>query len=424
MTTKPRILTRRELYDLIWATPMSTLAADFGVSDRGLAKICERHRVTGPTRGYWAKLAAGKKVKQSIFREVDDPALNRIIINPSLAQLPEGMEEVLKAARAERVARRSLPLEEPSSAFEIIEQPHKAIAATARSLRKSKQDKWGVVSAFGDGMCGIAVHQRTAERVISFLHKLATDLQDRGLLLVPEGQRMALMVGPDKIAFTVTERSRSEKHEPTAEELELQAKYDERAGRARRRNDWSDYTLFGKKAYPEIDTVYLGQLVFSVDGYSQGLRRTFADGKTQTVERLLPDIVSQLEVLLANEKAQREEREERERQWAEMSRRRDLAKRRKDREQKRIEYLRGLVELQREAADIRAWLASLPADKKENEATDLGRMLAWASERLSMLDQATTIDAAKATLNGMPLFPEVDELHDPLGDPPEQRGYW
>lgn len=351
MTTKPRVLSRRELYDLIWATPMSKLAAEFGISDRGLAKICERHRVTGPTRGYWAKLAAGKKVRQSIFREVNDPVLNRIIINSSLADLPEGMEEVLETARAERIARRSLPAEEPAAAFEIVEQPHKAIAATARSLRKSKPNSWGVVSAVGDGMCGITVHQRTAERVISFLHQLATLLQERGLQLIPDGQRMSLAIGPDKIAFTVTERSRGEKHEPTAEDLELQAQYDERAERARRRNDWSDSTLFGKKAYPEIDIVYLGQLAFSVEGYSHGLRRTFADGKTQTVERLLPDIVSQLEVLLANEKARREEREERERQWAEMSRRRDLAKRRKEREQKRIEMLRAAGEAFPEAVD-------------------------------------------------------------------------
>lgn len=352
MTAKPRILTRRELYDLVWATPISKLAADFGISDRGLAKICERHRVTGPTRGYWAKLAAGKKVKQSIFREVNDPDLNRIIINSSLANLPEGMEEVLKTARAERIARRAQPVEEPAVAFAIVEQPHEAVAATARSLRKSKPNGWGVVSAVGDGMCGITVHQRTVERVISFLHDLSTRLQERGLQLIPDGQRMSLAVGSDKIAFTLAERSRGERHEPTAEELELQAKYDERAERARRRNDWSDYTLFGKKAYPGIDIVYSGQLAFSIEGYSHGLRRTFADGKTQTVERLLPDIVSQLAVLLANEKARREEREERERLWAEMARRRDLAKRRKDREQKRIEYLRELVELQREAADI------------------------------------------------------------------------
>jgi len=36
-------LTRQELYDFVWSTPMTKLAKDFGLSDVGLAKICERH---------------------------------------------------------------------------------------------------------------------------------------------------------------------------------------------------------------------------------------------------------------------------------------------------------------------------------------------------------------------------------------------
>lgn len=36
---------------------MSTLAIEFGISDRGLAKVCGRHRIPVPPRGYWAKVA-------------------------------------------------------------------------------------------------------------------------------------------------------------------------------------------------------------------------------------------------------------------------------------------------------------------------------------------------------------------------------
>ena len=71
-------LTRQELYDLVWSTPMTKLAESFGLSDVGLAKICDRHRVPTPPRGYWAKKDAGKKVKQTIFVNVDDPLLDRI----------------------------------------------------------------------------------------------------------------------------------------------------------------------------------------------------------------------------------------------------------------------------------------------------------------------------------------------------------
>jgi hypothetical protein len=38
------------------------VARQLGISDRGLAKICVRHAVPFPPRGYWAKVAAGKVV--------------------------------------------------------------------------------------------------------------------------------------------------------------------------------------------------------------------------------------------------------------------------------------------------------------------------------------------------------------------------
>jgi len=65
-------LTRRELYDLVWARPMMHVAAQFGVTGTGLAKICERYAIPTPPRGYWAKLQHGKKVKQEPFVEVED----------------------------------------------------------------------------------------------------------------------------------------------------------------------------------------------------------------------------------------------------------------------------------------------------------------------------------------------------------------
>src|SRR5882724_5149557 len=47
-------LSRAELYDRVWTTPMRTLAAEFGSSDVGLLKLCHRHQVPTPPRGYWA----------------------------------------------------------------------------------------------------------------------------------------------------------------------------------------------------------------------------------------------------------------------------------------------------------------------------------------------------------------------------------
>jgi len=57
-------LTRDELYTLVWAEPMTTLARQYGLSDRGLAKLCDRKGIPTPGRDYWAKL-------QSIHRQIN-----------------------------------------------------------------------------------------------------------------------------------------------------------------------------------------------------------------------------------------------------------------------------------------------------------------------------------------------------------------
>lgn len=36
-------LSRKELYDFIWNTPITKLAKEYGLSDVGLAKLCKRH---------------------------------------------------------------------------------------------------------------------------------------------------------------------------------------------------------------------------------------------------------------------------------------------------------------------------------------------------------------------------------------------
>lgn len=71
-------LSRQALYDLIWATPVKTLAQRFNISDVGLRKTCQRSHIPLPPAGYWAKVAAGKKVMQ-----------------PSLPARPPGMRDTV-----------------------------------------------------------------------------------------------------------------------------------------------------------------------------------------------------------------------------------------------------------------------------------------------------------------------------------------
>ena len=50
-------ITREQLYQQVWSTPCSKLAAGYGISDVALAKICKKLNVPRPGLGYWARLA-------------------------------------------------------------------------------------------------------------------------------------------------------------------------------------------------------------------------------------------------------------------------------------------------------------------------------------------------------------------------------
>lgn len=56
-------LTRKELYDLVWSEPMTTVCKHFGISDNGLRKHCKSMNIPTPPLGYWAKLQSQKEVE-------------------------------------------------------------------------------------------------------------------------------------------------------------------------------------------------------------------------------------------------------------------------------------------------------------------------------------------------------------------------
>jgi len=54
---------RKELYDLVWAQPVTKVAKQFGVSDVAIAKACRKLKVPLPGRGYWARKQNGYAVQ-------------------------------------------------------------------------------------------------------------------------------------------------------------------------------------------------------------------------------------------------------------------------------------------------------------------------------------------------------------------------
>ena len=107
MTTGTNVITREELYELVWSTPMTKVAEKFEVSGSYLARVCTELRVPRPERGYWAKLAVGKAPQR--------PALPE--------PLPGDPDRVVPDRRRFRLRPCRSPARHPAPAFQDLPGP-------------------------------------------------------------------------------------------------------------------------------------------------------------------------------------------------------------------------------------------------------------------------------------------------------------
>ncbi len=404
-------LTRRAMYDLVWSQPVTKVAEGFGISDVALKKICDRHRVPTPARGYWAKKAAGKPARQVPFHGTVDPQHEHISIYGSQQNLAPEVKEVLDQERQRRKALRKVT--SPPVVVELtplVEKVHPSIATTAKELRKAKPDRNDVVEVSGPDCCGIEVGVASAERVIVILDALARALEARGLSIELPGSHMRVAVAPDELTFSLVERIEKRPHVPTMEELAAEERQKKRRERENHVNLWSlDY----KRAYPDFDFVRSGKLSLQIANEYVGLRRNWADGKRQRLEDLIYDIAGGFVAYLAGIKTRREERERWHRSWERQRQIDALARARKERETKRVEFLSRLAVISTEADQLKPLVARLRGELKENGSGELARLLEWANAYVLRLEGELTPAGIAGVLGKQELFPEPDPLVPP-----------
>jgi hypothetical protein len=85
------IISRTQLYERVWTTPMQKLAQEFGLSDVGLAKLCRRHEIPVSGRGYWARIQFGQKPTRTALVDARKLHTENITIYGSEPQVREAL---------------------------------------------------------------------------------------------------------------------------------------------------------------------------------------------------------------------------------------------------------------------------------------------------------------------------------------------
>jgi hypothetical protein len=105
----------------------------------------------------------------------------------------------------------------------------------------------------------------------------------------------------------------------------------------------------------------------------------------------------------------------------ELGRRQQMAAARRQRESERLALLAKLVDAQRRADELKSWIDAYTRPADDNSHPELRRMVGWAAAQLDDLERILNPERISETLQERELFPAIDPLNDPKGEPPRHR---
>lgn len=317
---------RRQIYDLVWSKPISSLAKEYGFSDVGFAKICRRHNIPLPPRGYWAKISAGMQANKPAL-----PNPHRegpVYIPPRSAitevQILEKKNRLIEEkAEVEKIGEIAVPAE--------IDSPHKFTQNTQRHfdkiIRKLEQVKKsdtlpkdyytliqsiyrGRVQCKQDSCFDVAVSESLVGRALNFLDVLVKQLEKSGFKIHAAKDKksngaVVAVKDNEELSFSVSEGYKYQVIDESIKRTELE-----------------------RVLYSDKIPVATGKLTFSVYAAETHQGRNWTDGK-RLIELELPAIIHEFISLVPRQKqaridelARQERRKEEQRIFGEQQRQR------------------------------------------------------------------------------------------------------
>jgi hypothetical protein len=203
----PKIaMTREELYEKVWSTPMEKLAAEFGFSGRGFAKLCRRHRIPVPARGYWARLQVGQSVRRTPLPSVTQAGLDTVEIYPHERPSPEERAETETQAIPTIVVAEDRPLSHPLT------------LRIEKSISTSRKDERGLLVPKLERKVPIQVSAALLPRALRICDALLAALEHAGYLLSwpkPYNSQLTVIVLDEPLTFLISEVLERKEHQAT-----------------------------------------------------------------------------------------------------------------------------------------------------------------------------------------------------------------
>ena len=340
-------LSRKELYDLVWSTPMTQIAKKYEISDNGLRKICKRHEIPIPSIGHWQRIAHGRKTSKIKFVEkTNDP--DKISL-----RLRDGaiVKNLIPRATAETYPEMDFKVpKQLTEPHKLIIQSEKILRAKIKELQKHNPGYQRLMNCW-EGI-SMEISPATVERALCFMDTLIKILYKRGHS-VECSHGTYVIIGQQRIKISLREKTTSIAGE--------------------KRYSWDSY-----------DYVPNGKLCFKTDIWR---RKEWSDGRL-ALEDQLPQILQKLEdaaeEMRQEQIANEERRRENERKEA-LRREREALE---DKELKALQMLMSQAKRWEQIKMLRNYINDMEsmAKSKGNLDDKMASWIIWAKEKADWFD--------------------------------------
>ena len=373
MDNETVFLKREALYKMVWSEPVSKLARGYGLSDRGLGKICGRLEIPVPGRGYWQMKKKGLKIPVPPLRPTKKSNATGAYIHRTSKPHRDGEQnhETCDLITAEKLPENKITV--PPS----LDSPHSLIAITQRSLIGAKVDDRGLKQPRARGCLDIRVGQDSIDRAILIMDTLVKALETRGFDISVAKEppfSTSVSVMDEVIKFALNEELNRTERKLTAVQIKDKEKH-----------PWM-YRI------QEYDYSPNGMLLLRIkNDDSLNTRKTWSDGRRQRLEDCLNSFVGGLIKAAIAIKHLRAERERRELKRQEERLRWEESERIRREEEEKMKVLDREIASWQRSHQIRSYIDAVKkwGIQKYGEIKPDGKLqqwLTWATKQADRLD--------------------------------------
>ena len=440
-------LTRKQLYDEIWALSVAGVARKYNLNYGKLIATCKVENISFPSSGYWTKKNMGKDVSNEIveFSGLEDTEISLITKDAVVKRIRKAKAEVVEKVHTDVTEELDVAVEEdlsqkkmenipkwPDGILDYLDETERnkvleyacnlQISQSTRlhkMLVQYKKDIADYKSKLKEAQSRPCYNPRhnKPENEPAFFKEMSDECMSRAIAILDTvfksieslggsiNSDLSVKIRDDIVRFRMVESQDQVKHEMTKQEAQELVKYND---------DIKNHRWASKPQIRKYDKVYNGKLRIEF-----GERSYIRDNDSEKLEDRLGDILVTLYEKAEENRIVREAREEAERKRVEEARCREENRQRKEQEIRLVKELVNKAEDYRIAKEIREYIQAMIDSGNEDITPE---WIEWALKKADWYDPS--IKTEDEYLGKRQHEKSAEEKEKSLQDSIRKSWYW